>query len=64
MKREAKGIPNLPENLKDALKEMVKDPLMKETLGDHTYAKYLEAKRLEWQEFSRMVSKWEVDRYL
>ncbi len=62
--REAKGIPNLPENLKDALKEMTRDPLMKETLGDHTYGKYLEAKQIEWSEFSRMVSKWEIDRYL
>ena len=33
--------------LKDAVKEMTRDPLIYQMLGDHTYNKYLEAKRLK-----------------
>jgi hypothetical protein len=62
--REAQGINNLPENLKDATKEFKADPLMLKTLGEHTYNKYLEAKRLEWREYRTLITKWELDKYL
>jgi glutamine synthetase len=62
--REEMGIPNLPENLKDAVKEMKADPLMIETLGEHTFAKYVHAKELEWDSYRMIVTKWELDRYL
>ena len=62
--REAQGIPNLPENLKDAVKEMTRDPLIYQMLGDHTYNKYLEAKRLEWEQYRSYVSDWEISHYL
>jgi glutamine synthetase len=62
--REAQNIPNLPENLKDAIKEMKKDPLILDVLGEHTYKKYLHAKELEWDEYRQVVSQWEIDRYL
>ena len=60
----AQGIPNLPENLKDAVKEMTRDPLIYQMLGDHTYNKYLEAKRLEWEQYRSYVSDWEISHYL
>ncbi len=62
--REAQGIPNLPENLKDAIKELKADPLMMETLGDHTFTKYVYAKELEWDEYRKLVSDWELKKYL
>ena len=62
--REAQGIPNLPENLKDAVQEMTRDPLIYQMLGDHTYNKYLEAKRLEWEQYRSYVSDWEISHYL
>lgn len=62
--REAQGIPNLPENLKDALKAMEADPLMKETLGDHTFEKYIEAKNIEWDRYRTLITSWELDAYL
>lgn len=62
--REEKGIPNLPENLKDAIKEMKKDPLILETLGEHTYNKYIQAKEMEWEQYRCLIHKWELDRYL
>ncbi len=62
--RESQGIPNLPENLKDAIKEMEKDQLVKFTLGEHTYEKYLTAKKIEWDEYRKIISFWEQKKYL
>jgi len=62
--REAQGIPNLPENLKDAVKELKADPLMLEVLGDHTFNKYVEAKEIEWDKFRTLVTEWELSYYL
>jgi glutamine synthetase len=62
--REALGIQNLPENLKDAIKEMRKDPLMMDVLGKHTFEKYLLAKEKEWDSYRTYVSQWELDRYI
>ncbi|MFA5543694.1 MAG: type I glutamate--ammonia ligase [Bacilli bacterium] len=61
--REEKGILNLPENLKDAIKELKKSPLMKETLGEHIFNKYIYAKEIEWNEYRTLIHKWEIDRY-
>jgi len=57
-------IDTLPATLGDALEEMKKDPLVKATLGEHTYEKYLEAKQAEWDGFRLYVSQWELDQYL
>jgi Glutamine synthetase len=62
--REAQGIPNLPENLKDAIKEMKADPLILDVLGDHTFGKYIEAKEIEWDKFRTLVTPWELEQYL
>ena len=61
--REEKGIPNLPENLKDALKEYKADKLIFDTLGEHTFNKYLEAKTLEWEEYRKLITSWEIKKY-
>ena len=62
--RESQGIKNLPENLKDALKEFRHDPLIYQVLGEHTFNKYLEAKNIEWEKYRRLITKWELDTYL
>ena len=62
--RESKGIENLPENLKDALKSLKNDALLKSVLGDHTYHKYILAKQLDWDEYRKLVSSWEIKKYL
>ncbi len=63
-KREERGIQNLPENLKDAMKELSASTLMQETLGRHVYEKFMIAKAQEWDEYRAVISKWELDRYL
>jgi glutamine synthetase len=57
-------IDELPVDLREALKAMKKDPLLREALGDHLYQHFLEAKQAAWDEYSSTVHDWEVDRYL
>ena len=57
------GIRYLPGNLKEALDEMEKCDLIKETLGEHIFNKFMEMKRLEWKQFSMAVTDWERQKY-
>jgi glutamine synthetase len=57
-------IDELPGNLSEALDELEKDDLIRETLGDHIFDHFLAAKRAEWDSYIRHVSPWEIDRYL
>lgn len=58
------NIDTLPESLHEAIQEFERDKLMKDALGEHTYKRYLEAKKAEWDEYRIQVTKWELDRYL
>lgn len=62
--RRAKKIESLPCTLQEAVGEMKADPLVEKTLGSHIFAKYLETKEREWQDYSATVSQWELDKYL
>jgi glutamine synthetase len=62
--REDKGIKNLPENLKDALKALKRDDVILKGLGEHVSTRFISAKQLEWDEFRLDVSTWEINRYL
>lgn len=62
--REAKGIKSLPGDLYAALKELKKDAVIQEALGEHIYSRFLEAKRREWNEYNQQVHVWEIERYL
>ena len=57
-------IDDLPGNLSEALNELEKDDLVRDTLGEHVFEHFLAAKREEWNEYIRHVSPWEVERYL
>lgn len=54
----------LPGNLKEAIEELKKDAVLKEALGDHIHDRFIEAKGIEWQEYSNQVHPWEISRYL
>jgi glutamine synthetase len=62
--RQRRNIGVLPGSLDEALNEMEKDDLIRETLGDHVFERYLEAKRQEWDDFRTRVTPWEIERYL
>jgi glutamine synthetase len=57
-------IDELPGNLSEALDELEKDDLVRDTLGGHVFEHFLAAKREEWHDYIRHVSPWEVGRYL
>lgn len=61
---EERGIERLPVNLYEALKELSKDEVIKSSLGEHAYRRFIEAASYEWNEYSKYISKWEIDRYL
>jgi glutamine synthetase len=57
-------IDDLPVSLREALDEMEKSDLMRDTLGEHIFDHFVAAKRSEWDTYLRHVSPWEVERYL
>ncbi len=58
------GIASLPGSLEEAIRLMAKSSLVKETLGEHIFNKFIENKKLEWDSFRTHVSKFELERYL
>ena len=54
----------LPEDLKEAVEELGRDELLKETLGEEFVKIYTRIKRDEWRDFIRSVTQWEMDNYL
>jgi glutamine synthetase len=62
--READGITSLPGSLEEAVNEFEKSEFIKESLGEHVYTKFIEAKRKEWEGYRTSISQWEIDNYL
>jgi glutamine synthetase len=62
--REKLGIGTLPASLSEALDEMEKSELMRETLGAHVFTHFLYIKRKEWDDYRVQVTNWELDRFL
>lgn len=62
--REALGVKNLPSNLKEAVRALKADALIRETLGEHIFWCYVQHKTEEWDEYKIRVTPWELDRYL
>lgn len=58
------NIKTLPATLGQALEVMQQEPIVKETLGAHTFGKFIEAKQAEWDAYRLYVSQWELDKYL
>ncbi len=57
-------IRSLPKNLAEAIDEFKNDKLLTDTIGKHISEKYIEAKELEWREYTTKVHEWEIDKYL
>ncbi len=58
------GVRTLPGSLGEAITELKRDELVQEALGEHIYERFVEAKQMEWDEYRKYVSKWEIERYL
>lgn len=64
VERSLENITALPDSLYEALVEMEKDPLCLETLGEHIFYRFLEAKSIEWEVYRSQIHQWELDQYL
>ncbi len=62
--RQRMGIEQLPESLGEAVELAAASELVLRTLGEHTFNRFVEIKRREWEEYRLNVSQWELDRYL
>ena len=58
------GIDSLPGSLFEAIQEVEKSELVRETLGDHIFNKFIENKKIEWDCYRTHVSQFEIDKYL
>ncbi|MDR6224288.1 type I glutamate--ammonia ligase [Desmospora profundinema] len=61
---EEAGIDSLPGNLKEALEELRKNAVIREALGEHAFAHFIEAKEIEWDMFRTQVHPWEREQYI
>lgn len=59
----ARGIGTLPQSLKEAIDALKENPLFKQKLGAEIVDEFIHQKSMEWVEYSRHVSDWEVQRY-
>ena len=58
------GIEQLPETLGEAIELTASSELALRTLGEHTFNRFIEIKRAEWEDYRVQVTPWELDRYL
>ncbi len=54
----------LPRSLGEALENLEQDDVLLNALGPYVSDRYVEAKRSEYREYKRQVTRWELDRYL
>lgn len=62
--RRAEGITSLPGSLREALRELELDDVVRDALGGHIYANFMEAKLIEWDIYRSQVHPWELEQYL
>ncbi|HSO05661.1 MAG TPA: type III glutamate--ammonia ligase [Pelomicrobium sp.] len=58
------GVGILPQTLHEAIDAMEADDVVKGALGPDLAAEFIRLKRMEWVEYQRHVSDWEIARYL
>ncbi|OQX10640.1 MAG: type I glutamate--ammonia ligase [Desulfobulbaceae bacterium A2] len=62
--KEEAGIVSLPASLREALDLFQVNPLARESLGEHIFDRYIEAKSREWDQYRLAVTDWELREYL
>ena len=57
-------VPHLPAQLHDALSHFESSALMKETLGEIHFNRFIDNKRLELDRYNRYITDYEIQEYL
>ncbi len=56
-------ITKLPASLLEAVTEIENGKVVRETFGEYTWERYIQAKKEEWDSYRMWVSDWEIGRY-
>ncbi|MFC1620885.1 glutamine synthetase family protein [Candidatus Omnitrophota bacterium] len=62
--RKEKGIETLPDSLGHAIAMTEESALVKKTLGEHIFSRFIEIKKKEWDDYKIQVPQYELDKYL
>jgi len=62
--RKEKGIETLPDSLGHAIAITEESELVKKTLGEHIFSRFIEIKKKEWDDYKIQVTQYELDKYL
>jgi glutamine synthetase len=54
----------LPASLEAAIRALEEDEVVRAALGPHIAQRFIESKRIEWEEFYTEVTPWELSKYL
>jgi len=61
--RKKHGIESLPGSLSEAVDALEKSKLVRETLGEHVFEKFVVNKRIEWDNYRTQVTDYELNEY-
>jgi glutamine synthetase len=61
--RDKSGIQSLPGSLIEALEVTEKSRMVRDALGEHVYTKFLENKRIEWDNYRTRITDFELETY-
>ncbi len=62
--RAQRGIEQLPETLGEAIEIAAESELVLRTLGEHTFRRFIEIKRQEWEDYRVQVTPYEIENFL
>ena len=58
------GIGQIPGDLWEAVEAAESSELVRRALGDHVFEKFIENKKIEWQDYRAQVTEYELEKYL
>lgn len=62
--RQRCGIKSLPGSLIEAIQVTEKSDLVRQTLGEHVFYEFIQNKKIEWDNYCKCVTEYELERYL
>ncbi|MGI9557325.1 MAG: glutamine synthetase family protein [Solirubrobacterales bacterium] len=62
--RQSRGIEQLPETLGEAIEVTAESELVLKALGEHTFQRFVEIKRQEWEDYRVRVTPYEIEQFL
>jgi glutamine synthetase len=63
LERREKGIDSLPGSLIEAVHCLEKSDIIREALGEHIFKKFIDNKKVEWDEYRTQITDYEIRRY-